>query len=66
MKFVSLLWEIEDQSDHSICYKYILMYIDIFHSYHYTNLTFVSECVCESGRSTEAIRPEIKTNEGAL
>ena len=30
--------------------------------YHYTNLTIVSECVCESGRSTEAIRPEIKTN----
>ena len=25
--------------------------------YHYTNLTFVSECVCESGRSTKAIQP---------
>ena len=39
------------------------MIIDIYRrDHHYTNLTFVSECVCESGRSTEAIRPEIKTN----
>ena len=35
-------------------------YFGYYH--HYTNLTFVSECVCESGRSTEAIRPEIITN----
>ena len=30
--------------------------------YHYTNLTFVCDRVrCESGRSREAIRPELKT-----
>ena len=30
------------------------------YNYHYTNLTFVSVCVC-NGRSPEAVRPRLKT-----
>ena len=41
---------------------YIYTHVRIYRQYHYTNLTVVRVCVCESGRSTEAIRPELKSS----